>query len=93
MNGLKILKENRDAWDAFQLANRAMFMQRIHIRLQQSTDIYPGDENLSALLNVIDYSKAEDKYFWRPFQIAFLVMSLASIVEENSDDRDLVDLI
>ena len=93
MNGLKILKEKRDAWDAFQLANRAMFMQRIHIRLQLSTDIYPGDENLSAILNGIDYYKAEDKYYWRPFQIAFMVMSLASIVEEDSEDRDLVDLI
>ena len=93
INGLRILEENRDAWDAFQLANRAMFMQRIHLQLQPSTDVYPGDEALSDLLESIDYKEAEDKYYWRPFQIAFLIMSIASITEEKSNDRELVDLI
>ncbi|MBR2884648.1 MAG: helicase [Clostridia bacterium] len=93
INGLQILADNQDAWDAFQLANRAMFMQRIHLQLQPSTDTFPGDEKLAAVLNAIDYSQAEDKYFWRPFQIAFLVMSIASIVKEDSSDRELVDLI
>lgn len=93
INGLRILSENHDAWDAFQLANRAMFMQRIHLQLQPSTDTFPGDEKLAAVLEAIDYAKAEDMYFWRPFQIAFLIMSIASVTEEGSPDRDLVDLI
>ncbi|WP_345076013.1 helicase-related protein [Brachybacterium paraconglomeratum] len=30
---------------------------------------------------------------WRPFQLGFLLVSIASTVDENHDDRDLVDLI
>ncbi len=30
---------------------------------------------------------------WRPFQLAFLLMSIPSMVEDSSDDRNLVDLI
>ena len=35
--GIETLASNDKAWDAFQLANRAMFMQRVHIRLQEET--------------------------------------------------------
>lgn len=103
--GLSTLQDNETAWNAFQLANRAMYMQRIHIVLQVKTsqkDRYDGDKELEELLENIrrDYKKAdeidilsEDPYSWRPFQLAFLVMSVDSIVDEKSDDRALVDLI
>lgn len=98
--GLEILNNDQKAWAAFSLANRAMFMQRIHLRLQtENTDIdlYPGDEHLSELLEGIDYSRAEgitgDGYFWRLFQIAFLLMSVKSITDDVALDRDIVDLI
>lgn len=102
--GIEKLISNSTVWDAFQLANRAMYMQRIHIVLQNGTsdvDRFPGDENLANLLYEIsnDYANAdaidilsEDHYAWRPFQLAFLLMSIVSITEET-DDRELVDLI
>lgn len=104
-SGLDTLHNNQTAWDAFQLANRAMYMQRIHIVLQNKTsykDRYDEDQELYDLLQKIssDYPNADsiellskDAYSWRPFQLAFLVMSVNSIVNENSDDRRLVDLI
>lgn len=104
-SGLETLKNNDVAWDAFQLANRAMFMQRLHIVLQNATsktDRYDGDEELKDLLERIraDYKKADeiemlsvDPYAWRPFQLAFLIMSIDSMVDEKSPDRSLVDLI
>lgn len=98
--GIELLKSNEYAWDAFQLANRAMFMQRAHLKLQEvisDKNRYPYDEQLTELLNKIDYHSVdrflEDSYAWRPFQIAFLIMSIKSIVEDQSDDRTLVDLI
>ncbi len=98
--GLKTLQTDDRAWTAFELANRAMFMQRIHLKLQKMTslvDRYPGDEELSELLDSIDYGNqsglAADEHFWRLFQIAFLLMSINSIVEERGEERDLVDLI
>ncbi len=99
-NGITILKENSLAWDSFQLANRAMFMQRAHLKLQEkmsNVNRYPDDEELSKILKDIDYytidNMIEDFYSWRPFQLAFLLMSVDSIVNDKSGDRDLVDLI
>ncbi len=98
--GIKVLETNENAWIAFLLANRAMFMQRAHLKLQAVTsDInrYPYDEQLTELLDKIDYRKVDellyDRYSWRPFQIAFLLMSITGIVDDNSEDRELVDLI
>ncbi len=98
--GIEILEADELSWNAFQLANRAMFMQRAHLKLQEKTaDVsrYPYDEQLTDLLDRINYYNVEeileDPYSWRPFQIAFLLMSIKSIVEDSSNDRELVDLI
>lgn len=98
--GLRILADNQVAWKAFLLANRAMFMQRIHLKLQVETadvDRYPGDATLSKLLENIDYNVPEgitgDNYSWRLFQIAFLLMCIESISNDSAPERNIVDLI
>ncbi|EOS54293.1 helicase-related protein [Paenibacillus barengoltzii] len=91
--GLELLEKNEIVYNAFQLANRAMFMQRIH-SIFQKDDHYPNDEQLQSKLIELDYYDKDDKnHRWRPFQLAFLLMSLRSIVEENCPDRDIIDLI
>jgi hypothetical protein len=91
--GIDELTDNSNAYTAFCLANRAMFMQRVHLRLQNK-DRYPGDEELSAQLLGMDYEAENDKdCIWRPFQIAFLLMDIVSIVCDDSPERDIVDLI
>ena len=91
-DGLSLLRENSTVYDSFALANRAMFMQRIHSEIQ-AVDKYPDDELLQKKIAELDYSRVEDEHFWRPFQLAFIVMSIKSIVKPESDERDLVDLI
>ncbi len=94
--GIQVLIENESAYNAFLLANRAMFMQRIHIQKQESIkeDHYDKDERISDFLNNVDYYKEDGSACkWRPFQIAFLLMDIPSIVDCNSSDRDIVDLI
>lgn len=95
--GVEILRENETAYSAFVLANRAMFMQRIHIKMQEDMsdkERYPGDDLVSEkMLNMDYYDESDEKARWRPFQIAFMLMDINSIVNENSDDRELVDLI
>lgn len=100
VHGLELLESDNNVWDAFSLANRAMFMQRVHLSLQSETsdiDRYPGDFDLSDRLEGLNYLSdngiTADKYFWRPFQIAFMLMSIGAITEDTSDDRNLVDLI
>ena len=90
--GLLLLEERPMITQAFQLANRAMFMQRIHLKLQE-TDKYPGDSKLQERIASLNYYNEDDTYTWRPFQLAFLLMSICSIVEPDCDERDIVDLI
>lgn len=95
--GIETLISNENAYSAFLLANRAMFMQRVHLRMQSDTaniDRYPEDEQIAELLRNMDYRKADDgDCRWRPFQIAFLLMDINSIVDDESPERDIVDLI
>ena len=92
-NGLSILKKDDTAWNAFLLTNRAMFMQRIHGSFQ-SNDRYPDDEEWQQKMKELNYSnESDDKCRWRPFQLAFLLMSIRSIVDPECAERNLVDLI
>lgn len=96
VEGIQILLNDSKAWESFILANRAMFMQRVHLGIQEELsdkDRYPYDDVLCERLKNLNYYNDKDVYYWRPFQIAFLLMSIKSIVDEKSDDRDLVDLI
>ena len=95
-SGIETLRKNGKAFDAFALANRAMYMQRVHLDFQKDTsnfDRYPEDEGVAIFLKKKNYLSMPDKYGWRPFQIAFLLMDVNSIVDERSSDRELVDLI
>lgn len=91
-NGLNILRTDSTAYSAFELANRAMFMQRIHSKLQ-GEDHYPDDSELQGKMAELNYFKSDDEHFWRPFQLAFILVCIRSIVETECSERDLVDLI
>lgn len=108
--GISILDADPLAWDSFRLANRAMYMQRIHLLIQSALsdkDRYDGDEQLDEILENLEYDNAEETMLelfpgfkdptWRPFQLAFLLMSIKSMTLDNPEDdnpeRDIVDLI
>ena len=97
--GIETLQNNENAYMAFTLANRAMFMQRIHLAMQSkmasdNADRYPEDEEIAEWLQNVDYRTEDDaNCMWRPFQIAFLLMDINSIVNDNSPERSLADLI
>jgi hypothetical protein len=95
--GIKTLESNDTAYSAFLLANRAMFMQRVHLRMQSATaniDRYPDDDEIAGLLQNMDYRTEDDSDCrWRPFQIAFILMDVNSIVNDDGEERDIVDLI
>lgn len=94
--GIDELEKSEKAWDSFQLANRAMFMQRVQIVLQgKYGDVYPDNESLGKILDEMDYYEQPDSHSWRPFQLAFLLMSVNSMIDDTIEntDRDVVDLI
>jgi hypothetical protein len=40
-----------------------------------------------------DIQKENSEYKWRPFQLAFILMTLESVINEDSNNRDILDLI
>jgi superfamily II DNA or RNA helicase len=96
-SGIETLRSNDVAYSSFLLANRAMFMQRAHLKMQSGTakiERYPGDEQISDLLCNMNYrTEGDGDSRWRPFQITFLLMDINSVVDDGSNERSLVDLI
>lgn len=90
-DGLKMLLCDKLVVDAFQLANRAMFMQLIHREIQKE-DKYPDSREIQAP-DYYQFDMELDKYCWRPFQLAFLLMSLVGMTNSNEEDREILDLI
>ncbi|UPJ27799.1 helicase-related protein [Bradyrhizobium sp. CW1] len=96
--GIEILKDNRLARKAFSLMNSAMLMQQVHYSLstekKRKWQRAAGGLRLEAPFEKPDYTAANR--VWRPFQIAFVLMSISSIVadkDEDLDERKIVDLI
>lgn len=92
-NGINVLKNNENAFLAFKLMNRALFMQRVQSKVvEKYKERYPDDENYPFVkINFKDESY--ESGVWRAFQIAYILMCLESIVDSNCSDRDIVDLI
>lgn len=80
--------EDPDMKTAFALANRAMLMQMAH-----ATEAYAGKRKTrtAELPPEPDYDGLENA--WRPFQLAFLLLTIESAAHPSSPDRELVDLI
>lgn len=95
-SGLEYLQSDMIAMQAFRLANYAVLLQQIQYRREARGAEFSND-------GLISYTEAykepdvleppEGKGMWRPFQIAFLLMAIRSIAEDNSPERDIVELI
>ncbi|MDW5325367.1 helicase-related protein [Plantactinospora sp. KLBMP9567] len=86
--GVHLLEQDPTARRAFVLANRAMLMQMVRSGPRFAGTGRAWTDRLPA---APDYDDPDRR--WRPFQLAFVLLSLPSIVDTEHDDRDLVDLI
>lgn len=98
--GIDLLQSDDRVMQAFTMMNQAMIMQHEHFQLateansrrywvKSSTGFNP-----SSPFKLPDYQSSLRE--WRPFQLAFILMTLRSIVLEDDADiseRELVDLI
>jgi hypothetical protein len=92
--GLTILRNNKNAFKAFQLANQAILLQQ----LNSNTPLrkLSVDQKTQRVLFSSEYTEPDPKKnqrFWRAFQIAFILMNVESIIYPNSDSRNNVELI
>lgn len=89
--GIKLLCGDADVRRAFAMANSAMLRQMIH----SGTDYSGSEKNRDETsYTKPDYTSEEFKgYAWRPFQLAYQLLVLESLVDADSDDRSVVDLL
>ena len=69
------------AWEAFRLANRAMWNQRARAGLAAGGEADARTRTWSG------------SYEWRPFQLAFILLCLRGIVDPDHADREIADLL
>ncbi|MCL2760182.1 MAG: hypothetical protein FWD70_00845, partial [Desulfuromonadales bacterium] len=99
--GIELLEQNNNAMRAFQLANTAIYLQMFQHQwhFSERKDGFEAYERTDS--PQYTYKEYETKEYpdpnrvpsWRPFQLAFILQCLPSFFDENSEDRDLVDLL
>jgi hypothetical protein len=95
--GLEFLKADPMAFEAFQLANRAILLQQIRSSRRARRRSFDSARKAWAFPDSpypeISYTPEREKGSWRAFQIAFILMSLKSTANRDSKDRETVELI
>jgi hypothetical protein len=84
--GVERLEHDDVAWRCFVLANEAMGIQ---MALSKARPKIPYEREERKSMPSLDFSGRE----WRPFQVAFLLGVVESLIDEASSDRDIVDVI
>lgn len=91
-DGIRTLsyKSNQKVMKAFRLANLAMLIQRAN-----TEKYFKGNTELPEMYNDMEiYRTLDDSLaIWRPFQLAFIILNINSIVNGASEDRKIVDLL
>ena len=102
--GVELLKTNSKINRAFRLMNRAMLLQQLNYGIETRNWIIEKG-NISGLEDVLmpdisnqtTWPKNSDGSLkvgsWRPFQIAFILINLNSMLDADHPDRQMVDLI
>jgi hypothetical protein len=96
--GINLLRSNTQVLRAFKLMNRAMLLQQLHYSIelrewQIDKGVITGLKN--ATIPDINNPQTWKPHLgsWRPFQLAFILMNLTSILDNDHKDREMVDLI
>jgi hypothetical protein len=93
--GIHLVESEATVRKAFALMNQAMMMQQIHYEIASTKPREWRTEGRRLVLakpfEQPSYDDPERR--WRPFQLAFILMTLKAIAEPESSDRRIVDLI
>lgn len=91
--GIDLIENNDKVYQAFVFMNQAMYLQR-------SITAFSKDYGNGIPCSLRDYmtdmpekGRKKDHSEWRPFQIAFVLLNLYGIMEGESPERDIVDLL
>lgn len=105
--GIAFIEHDQKALKAFQLSNLAMLMQMMHEKKYNNSSeslggykFFEKDHNLVSDFNEINYLEESNENNrnnidprWRPFQLAYFLLTNESVVKSDSKHRETVDLI
>ncbi len=100
--GISLLETNATIQKAFLYMNEAMLMQQIHYNIPLQKWVFENgkyviQDPILKLPSIDDDSTwigDKTRYGkWRPFQLAFVLINLKSMLEHDCEDRKIVDLI
>ncbi|MEJ7848384.1 MAG: helicase-related protein [Pyrinomonadaceae bacterium] len=93
--GADVIETDERAMKAFRLMNRAMLLQQLHysMSLREWRKDSSGAPVLPDVLFPDVSGDLDGKGTWRPFQLAFILINIASLVDPFDDDRNIADLI
>lgn len=95
--GALLVRSDDRVGRAFRLANHAMLLQQLRAqRRSPRQTVYNGDSaqiEVPEPAEVLDWRNVGDRGKWRPFQIAFVLVALASTASADSAERETVELI
>lgn len=87
--GISIIESDDTSFEAFCFMNRVIFLQNSIKRYAKKH----GSGIECSFEDFINPKNPDNNFGWRPFQIAFILMNLAGIVDPKHKDRDVVDLL
>lgn len=85
-DGVTVLSEQPAVLTSFRLANAAMRLQMLK---SKHVNDHPGKRGIP--LEPVDATPPEPA--WYPFQLAFQLLTIASVTDPSHEDRELVDLV
>lgn len=97
-DGVELLNTNEQVKHSFKLMNRAMLLQQLHYSIETRNWIVENNNIVglknAAIPDINDSSTWKTGLgSWRPFQLAFILMNLNSMLSAYHVDRKIVDLI
>jgi hypothetical protein len=87
-DGINLLANDNEVLSSFKLANEAMLRQMIYSKISSN-----NNENSNEKIKPNFFSDDYKDLQWRPFQLAFQLLVIESLVNKDSSYRDTVDLI
>lgn len=87
--GIHIIETDDISYEAFCFMNRVIFLQNSIKKYAKKH----GEGKNCSFQDFINPKDKDNSFGWRPFQIAFILMNLAGIVDPKHRDREVVDLL
>ena len=88
--GIHIIETDDTAFEAFCFMNCVIFLQN---SIKNYAKKHGTEEVVCSFSDFIRQKGNSSNFGWRPFQIAFILMNLAGIVDPGHPDREIVDLL